>query len=768
VLEPSAELIALLERLRLATPGQVRSHLPQVRRLAGDLPLFDSVWIDALVQARMLTPLQAGEINAARGERLAVGPLVIERRLPSLGYAECFQARERESGEPRRLYLIPTDPRVRERAIRQLAELIERSRDLPPARLLPVQITGAEDDRLWAATPPLGGQSAAEWMVENGRFPPASVLYIAQEMTAALAALAERSIVHGDISAASLLIGRGRVVLAHPGLRGIVRPAEGYAHNNLFPAAYDYLAPERIAAGTPPTLVSDLYACGALWWHLLTGRPPFAGGNSLAKLQSVHAARVTDVRRLAPETPAGLARVIARCLSPAPAERISSIAELAAALGSPARGGGGALARLVDERKRVRVMLGSSARAPAGASSTVRRVALPAIAAALAIAVCWPAWRRGDLLPRLSAQPTDGQTVGGLRPNPAGGGAVVAQVEPSPAGQQPPGTTAPAGGTQLVAHWTEDQTPPLVLPTDRPITLEKLSLLAGQVVRGEQGGRPRVLVPARGLVVAVEDVTFENIDFVAPASGEVAGSAQQSGIVVLAAVRGEFRGCSFHDERAAAGRRTGIVWRGPGRSRQAASDWTGQLVLRNCVAGHLSSAIEVVASLPTRIELANSLFVDCGVVARLRRPAIADGSCELVLDHVTARETGPIIAAEYDQPGAEIGRLAITANESTFAPRSGEPLLLMSADSRPESLAAAVEWQGQGSLVTSATWIAAWRSAEGRLQPLADELLTVAGLVRGDVEFAGASLSRTADSRAIRWQVPLQSAEPPGIGDDLP
>ncbi len=358
--EPSEQLVALLERLRLATGGQVRSHRPQVRRLAGELGFFDSVWIDALAQDRLLTPFQAREINAGRTGGLEVGPFVLVRPQGSLGYAECFDARHIESGEAVRLYVIGKTHPARETIERQLAELAERSAGLSQAHLLAVQTTGVSGERLWAATPPCGARSAADWMVENGRFPAELVLPMAQAMTAALAELAERSIVHGDISAASLLVDQGRVVLAHPGLRGIVRPGEGYAHHDLFPAAYDYLAPERIASGTPPTVASDVYACGALWWHLLTGRPPFPGGNSLAKLQAVHAARTIDVRRLAPDTPQRLAAAIAGCLAREPDERPADIKTLAQTLGPAPRHAARRLARVISDRNRTRSLLGSN------------------------------------------------------------------------------------------------------------------------------------------------------------------------------------------------------------------------------------------------------------------------------------------------------------------------------------------------------------------------------------------------------------------------
>ena len=93
---PSVTLIELLDRLRLATPGQVQSVQPQVGRSA-ELPQFDSIWVDALAQRRILTPFQAARINAGRGDSLQVGPYVLRSELPGPGYAQRYSATRRRT-----------------------------------------------------------------------------------------------------------------------------------------------------------------------------------------------------------------------------------------------------------------------------------------------------------------------------------------------------------------------------------------------------------------------------------------------------------------------------------------------------------------------------------------------------------------------------------------------------------------------------------------------------------------------------------------------
>ena len=121
-------------------------------------------------------------------------------------------------------------------------------------------------------------------------------------MAAQLGELHAAGAVHGDVGAAGLVLdASGIVCLPVPALRGVVRPCEGYSFCDLQPEAYDYLPPERVADGSEPTVAGDWYACGLLWWHLLTGRAPLAGGNSLARLEAAHAGRIVAVRQLAPD-----------------------------------------------------------------------------------------------------------------------------------------------------------------------------------------------------------------------------------------------------------------------------------------------------------------------------------------------------------------------------------------------------------------------------------------------------------------------------------
>ena len=134
--------------------------------------------------------------------------------------------------------------------------------------LLPIVRADRDGGRIWAAAPWIEGRTAAGWMIHHGRFRPDAVLEIARAMTAGLVVLEEAGLCHGNVAAQSVLLtGRGGVALLQPGLRTIVRPEEGYAHADLQPEAYDYLARERIAAGGGRTWLATcmrVVACGGI------------------------------------------------------------------------------------------------------------------------------------------------------------------------------------------------------------------------------------------------------------------------------------------------------------------------------------------------------------------------------------------------------------------------------------------------------------------------------------------------------------------------
>ena len=104
----------------------------------------------------------------------------------------------------------------------------------------------------------------------------------------------------------------------------------------------DYLAPER-GGGDPTDGRSDLYALGCTFYHLLTGQPPFPGGDWAAKLLRHRLDAPASVRALRPDLPASVAavveRLMARDVSDRPATAADAAADLEACMAAAAESG---------------------------------------------------------------------------------------------------------------------------------------------------------------------------------------------------------------------------------------------------------------------------------------------------------------------------------------------------------------------------------------------------------------------------------------------
>jgi hypothetical protein len=784
---PPPQLTSLLERLGLACAAQVARMEPQVRRLAKDLPRFESVWIDALVRGRILTPFQAAQLNAGRGEGLAVGPYLLCQPAPTCHYVPCYRARRRDSADAVHLAVVEDAGPQTTEMLRQLEALASKAEKLRTDCSAAITAAGIDGRRVWAASPWIEGRTAAEWIVRHGRFPAEAVLEIARAMAETLAALEANGLCHGDICASGLLLtGRAQVVLPQPGLRGVLRPEEGYGSADLCPEAYDGLAPERVALGTPPTIASDMFSCGCLWWHLLCGRTPLPAGDSVAKLRRAQIAQIDDVRGFAPDVPGTLAAAIAACVEREPQQRPASMAALAAMLGPRRRNGQRALARCLAGCATPAVAWPEPARSRRSSVRTPQRLTAAAIALLILAAVFWPIWS--------SLVRQQGLAANGVRPEAAEPDPAVLARAPVPEEKaridnaRPPSIAKPRDVIPAAydTPYSPDVPHDLVLPSDQPLAAEVLSLKPGQRVRPQRGKRAKLLVPPAGLAVAVDNVRFDNVDFAwRPSNTGRSDDPQPAAMVRLCAGRADFHGCTFQprgtEEKTPSG--TGgtswgtqpkaalpvaIYWTHPANPDKAVLSLpSGRVRMSNCVFRGVAAALDCHTLGALGIELVNGLHLGPGPLVRLDHAPTADEPVRITVSQVTVRDASAFLQCRCERHNSDPGTISIEAIGSVLAPSAGDALLLLTAPQSPAWPLKGMKWTGQGTLLVPEAAVALWRCPGKEDQWLDDSLISMAGLVRSSVEFAGPAKGPQTASRILRWQAPLQSADPPGVDVDV-
>ena len=269
-------------------------------------------------------------LNAALEGRYA-----IERELGEGGMATVYLADDLKHERKVALKVLKPELAALVGAERFLAE-IKTTANLQHPHILALFDSGEADGFVFYVMPFVEGESLRDRLDREKQMGVKDSVAITRKVADALDYAHEHGVVHRDIKPGNILLSeRGEPLVADFGIALAVAQAGAgrITETGLSLGTPHYMSPEQATGDRDVDSRSDVFALACVLWEMLAGEPPFSAPTAqavLVRILTTDASSITSVRRtVAPNVAAALAQALEKL----PADRFTSAAEFATALG---------------------------------------------------------------------------------------------------------------------------------------------------------------------------------------------------------------------------------------------------------------------------------------------------------------------------------------------------------------------------------------------------------------------------------------------------
>jgi len=251
----------------------------------------------------------------------------ILERIGAGGMGEVYEAEDIRLGRTVALKFLPIELSRDAHANRRFMHEARAASSLDHPNICSIyEVDTTPDGRLFICMSYYKGESLKE-LIARGPMPAGDVVKIAVKLAEGLAAAHRAGVVHRDVKPANVIVtSDGGVRIIDFGLAKL-SGASRVTRPGVTLGTIAYKSPEQ-TRGEEVDGRSDLWSLGMIIFEMLTGELAFAADFDEATVYSIlneKVRRVTDVRD---DVPAGLDRIVARCLKKDPSDRYQSARDL--------------------------------------------------------------------------------------------------------------------------------------------------------------------------------------------------------------------------------------------------------------------------------------------------------------------------------------------------------------------------------------------------------------------------------------------------------
>ncbi|WP_406696535.1 protein kinase [Singulisphaera sp. Ch08] len=274
--------------------------------------------------------MSEGATSNASKPQPRIGSYRLIHSLGSGGMSSVFKAVHVETGHEVALKVLPRALAKNTTLLQRFIREAKSAESLEHPNIVSIYDRGVDQGRHYLVLEYVEGGDLHDRVRQGGPLGIREAVAAIRAVATGLQFAASRGLIHRDIKPANLLMTPSKQIKIID--LGLALQAESederVTREGTTVGTVDYMSPEQARDSRATSERSDIYSLGCTFYFLLTGSPPFPGGDIADKLSRHCTEAPPDSRKLRPEIPGPLALLIRRMMAKRPENRFVNYAEL--------------------------------------------------------------------------------------------------------------------------------------------------------------------------------------------------------------------------------------------------------------------------------------------------------------------------------------------------------------------------------------------------------------------------------------------------------
>ncbi len=243
------------------------------------------------------------------------------------GMGRVYKALDTQVDEKLAIKVLNPEVAADEKSRERFRNELKTTRQISHRHICRVYDFSEADDQAFITMEYVSGEDLKSLVRRIGQLTSGKAVFIGRQIAEGLAEAHRLGVIHRDLKPHNIMLDKeGNVRIMDFGIARTFQKT-GMTDTGVIIGTPEYMSPEQVE-GREVDGRSDIYSLGIILYEMLTGRAPFTGDTPLSVAVKQKTERPVNPRRLNPQIPQEISRVILRCLEKDKALRFQNAEQL--------------------------------------------------------------------------------------------------------------------------------------------------------------------------------------------------------------------------------------------------------------------------------------------------------------------------------------------------------------------------------------------------------------------------------------------------------